>query len=121
VAQITSIEREIAKLEGERETLRDLLVRVRRENSTLRDVTRKNSVDRILIENRVMNLLRAASKPIPTNRRWWAAQEINPRLTNTTFRSHLHQLKSKQRTDPIRNARLLVGNSIRKARREIIR
>jgi Fe2+ or Zn2+ uptake regulation protein len=95
LAQITSVEQEITKLTAERDTLRDLLARARRENSTLRDVTRKNSFDRILIESRILNLLKAASKPVPTSRLWWAAQEINPRLRNTTFRSHLHRLKSK--------------------------
>jgi hypothetical protein len=95
LAQITSIEREMTKLSAERDTLRDILLKVRRENSTLRDVTRKNSFDRILIENRIMNLLRAASKPMPISRLWWAAQEINPRLRNTTFRSYMHRLKSK--------------------------
>jgi hypothetical protein len=95
LAQITSVEQEITKLEAERNTLRDILLKVRRENSKLRDVTRKNSFDRILIESRIMNLLRAASKPVPTSRLWWTAQEINPRLRNTTFRSHLHRLKSK--------------------------
>jgi hypothetical protein len=96
LAQITSIEREMAKLATERDTLRDLLLKARRENSTLRDVTRKNSFDRILIESRILNLLKAASKPVPTSRLWWAAQEINPRLRNTTFRSYLHRLKSKE-------------------------
>src|SRR5947209_8511156 len=96
LAQITSIEQEMSKLATERDTLRDILLKVRRENSTLHDVTKKNSFDRILIESRIMNLLKAASKPVPTSRLWWAAQEINPRLRNTTFRSYLHRLKSKQ-------------------------
>jgi hypothetical protein len=80
LAQITSVEQEITKLAAERDTLRDLLFRVRRENSTLRDVTRKNSFERILIENRILNILKAASKPVKSQRLWWAAQEISPRL-----------------------------------------
>jgi hypothetical protein len=95
LAQVTDVEQQIAKLQAQRDTLRDLLLKVRRENATLRDVTRKNSFDRILIEGRVMNLLRAALKPVPTQRLYWAALEINPRLRNNTFRSHLHRLKSK--------------------------
>jgi hypothetical protein len=95
LAQITSVEQELAKLTAERDTLRDILLKVRRENSSLRDVTRKNSFDRILIENRIMNILKAASKPVKSQRLWWAAQEISPRLRSTTFRSYLHRLKSK--------------------------
>lgn len=95
LAQIESVEQQIAKLGAQRDTLRELLLKVRRENATLRDVTRKNSFDRILIENRVMNLLRAASKPVATQRLYWSALEIIPRLRNATFRSHLHRLKTK--------------------------
>lgn len=95
LGQITSIEQELARLTLQRDTLRDLLVKVRRENVSLRDVTRKNSIDRVLIENRIMNILRAASKPVKSQRLWWAAQEISPRLRSTTFRSYLHRLKSK--------------------------
>jgi hypothetical protein len=95
LAQVSDVEQQIAKLQTQRDTLRDLLLKVRRENATLRDVTRKNSFDRILIENRVMNLLLAAAKTVPTQKLYWAALEINPRLRNNTFRSHLHRLKTK--------------------------
>lgn len=95
LAQIESVEQQIAQLQVQRDTLRELLLRARRENVALRDVTRKNSFDRILIENRVMNLLRSALRPVPTQRLYWSALEISPRLRNTTFRSHLHRLKTK--------------------------
>ena len=95
LAQLTDSEREIAKLERRRDTLRDMLLKVRRENAQLRDVTRKNSYDRILIEGRVVDLLRRAKKPVSTSRLFWEAKEISPYLPNSTFRSHLHRLKSK--------------------------
>jgi hypothetical protein len=95
LAQITAIEQDITKLEAQRDTLRDLLFRARRENATLRDVTRKNSFDRILIEGKIVNLLKAATRPIPTQRLWLAAQEVNLRLRSATFRSYVHRLKSK--------------------------
>lgn len=99
LAQLTGTEQEIAKLERQRDSLRDLLLKVRRENSQLRDVTRKNSYDRILIESRIINLLQASSKPLPTSRLYWAAKEINPQLPYSTFRSHLHRLKTKGAVD----------------------
>jgi rhodanese-related sulfurtransferase len=95
LAQLTDAERELAKIERHRDTLRDLLLKVRRENAQLRDVTRKNSYDRILIEGRVVNLLKGSKRPLPTSRLYWAAKEISPHLPNSTFRSHLHRLKSK--------------------------
>jgi hypothetical protein len=95
VAQLTDVEAELAKLEAQRNTLRQLLLKVRRENVSLRDVTRKNSFDRILIENRILETLKAASKDVPTSKLYWAAQIINPQLRNSTFRSYLHRLKTK--------------------------
>ena len=99
LAQLTGLEREMAKMERQRETLREMLLKVRRENAQLRDVTRKNSYDRILIESRVVDMLRAAGKPVLTSRLFWAAKEINPQLPNSTFRSYLHRLKSKGAID----------------------
>ena len=95
LAQITGIEQEITRLQAQRDVLRDLLFRARRENATLRDVTRKNSFDRILIEGKIVDLLTAATRPVPTQRLWRAAQEVNPRLRSATFRSYLHRLKSR--------------------------
>lgn len=95
VAQLTDVEREIGKLESQRETLRSLLSKVRRENLSLRDVTRKNSFDRILIENRILDIIKTARREVPTRRLYWAAREINPQIRSTTFRSYLHRMKVK--------------------------
>jgi hypothetical protein len=72
-----------------------LLLKVRRENLSLRDVTRKNSFDRILIENRILEVVKAAKREVPTTRLFLAAREINPQIRNSTFRSYLHRMKAK--------------------------
>lgn len=94
VAQLTGIKQEIAKLQAQSETLEALLVRVRLETN-LHDVTRKNSIDRVLIENAILEALRRSKKPVPTKWLFLTARSITPQLRNTTFRSYLHRLKAK--------------------------
>jgi hypothetical protein len=94
VAQLTGIRQEIAKLEKQRETLEALLVRVRQEMN-LRDVTRKNSLDRILTENLILESLRRTRRLTPTKILFYSVRAISPQLQNTTFRSYLHRLKAK--------------------------
>ncbi len=95
IAQLAQVEQELARLQAERDTLKDILLRVRREGSRLRDVTRKNSFDRILVENTILQTLQSAGKAVPTKRLYWRVIEANPRLRSTTFRSHLHRLKER--------------------------
>ena len=94
VTQLTGVKQEIAKLQAQCDTLEALLVRVRQEIN-LHDVTRKNSIDRVLIENAILGALRPSKKPLPTNWLFLTARSITPQLRNTTFRSYLHRLKAK--------------------------
>jgi hypothetical protein len=94
LAQLTGVKQELAKLERQRETLEALLLKARQELN-LRDVTRKNSLDRVLVENTILEALRRGRKPLPTKMLYYTARSINPQLRNTTFRSYLHRLKTK--------------------------
>jgi len=95
IGQLSELEREIADLSAQRDALQKFLTKVRRENLQLRDVTRKNSFDRILIETRILETLKAARKDVPAKRLFWEARGINPKLGNATFRSYMHRLKRK--------------------------
>ena len=95
VGELADLERQIGELQLQRAALQQVLLRVRRENASLRDVTRKNSLDRILIENRILEALKAAANPIPVRQLYVAARGVNPHLRSSTFRSHLHRLKQK--------------------------
>jgi hypothetical protein len=94
VSQLTGIKQEIAKLERQRETLEALLLRTRQEIN-LRDVTRKNSLDRVLVESSILRSLRRSGKPMATTVLFHTARAMNPHLRNATFRSYLHRLKTK--------------------------
>jgi len=94
VAQLTGVKQEIVRLEAQRDTLEALLFRARRELNRL-DVTRKNSLNRVLIENSILEALRRSRKALPTKVLFYTARSFNPQLRNTTFRSYLHRLKTK--------------------------
>src|SRR6266436_4510964 len=95
VAQLTELERQIGDLSGQREQLQKLLINVRRKNLSRHDVTRKNSIDRIIIENRILEVVRIASASVSVKRLYSEARSVNPKLKSTTFRSYLHRLKEK--------------------------
>jgi hypothetical protein len=84
VGQLTTIRQEIAKLERQRETVEALLLRVRQELN-LRDVTRKNSLDRILIESAIREALKKARRAIPTKLLFYSVRETSPQLQNIHF------------------------------------
>jgi DNA-binding transcriptional ArsR family regulator len=114
VRQLADIERKITELSGERDALKRLIVRVRRQNMLQRDVTRKNSLDRILIENRILEVLREAGDEAVYARELFAqARNIHYQLKETTFRSHLHRLKSKGliMPHPFRGRWMLTGRA----------
>ena len=93
--QIANINQQIRDLQGEQRTLERLLLRVRRGDETQREVTRKNSVTKILIENTILAALRSASKPMGARDLYAAVRNVAPDLKNSTFRSHLKRMKDR--------------------------
>lgn len=90
--EISQIEIRIAELNREKTTLERLLSKARRENAALRDVTRRNSVDRILIENAILESLRAIPEGRPVTSVFDDVKAGHPALKPATFRSYLHRL-----------------------------
>jgi len=93
--EIAQLERKIAELELERDGLKRVLTRVKRENLAAHEVGRRNSVDRVLIESRLLEYLRHAGRAVSSGELYNVAKNINPKLKETTFRSHLHRMKKK--------------------------
>lgn len=95
--ELKSIELRISELLLERSTIERLIVSVRRSNPiTIKtDVTRKNSVKRVLIESVVLENLRNAKRRRKTAELYAEMQMIDPRLKSNTFRSTLHRMKAK--------------------------
>lgn len=99
LAQLSEIGRKQHQLEQEKMAIERMLVEVRRQNISLRDVSRKNSTNRIIIENRIISLLNLFSRPVSTHDLFKDVQIIDPSLKNVTFRSHLQRLKRRGAID----------------------
>jgi hypothetical protein len=100
--EIGEIESKIKELIQEKEALSRQLMKARREAANLSDVHRKNSVNRAMVEMRVLEALRNAKKPMRTKELFRAAQYVNFELNESTFRTYLHRMKNK---NLIRNAK----------------
>lgn len=93
--EIEEIDTRIRDLTAEKLALQRQLMKARREVSGLTDVNRKNSVTRIMIENRVLDALRNSPKPLGSKALLMEAMHVDFQLKATTFRTHLHRLKEK--------------------------
>ena len=96
LSQLAKIERQIAELEGEKLALQRLITTVRQRNLPVRDVTRKSSFGRILVENKILTVLRergsaGASIDVLFKEAW----SVSFDLKNSTFRSYLHRMKGR--------------------------
>ena len=93
--EIEQIEARIRELTQEKTALQRQLMKARRENADLRDVNRKNSINRVMIENRVVEALKEFKKPLRTKDLYRFAQYVNFELNENTFRTILHRMKQK--------------------------
>ena len=93
LSQIKDIDRKLASLAEERRVLERLLIKARRPE--VRDVTRKNSIERVVIESRILELLQASKSPVSAVIILKELRRLQPGLKDTTFRSYLHRLKEK--------------------------
>lgn len=100
--EIGEIEVKIRDLNQEKAALMRQLMKARRETTNLTDVHRKNSVNRAMIEMRVIEALRQSKKPLKTAELYRAAQYVNFELNESTFRTYLHRMKNR---NIIRNVR----------------
>ena len=93
--EIGEIERHIKDLGSEKRALQRLLMKAQRDQILKRQVTRKNSVDRVLIETKVLDVLRVENSAVVASKLFRAAQAVDVNLKKNTFRSHLHRLKER--------------------------
>jgi hypothetical protein len=96
LAELGEIERRIANLSAERDSLQRVLLRVHNQKLGGQKGARRNSYDRLLIENRILEAFRAAKgNPLSTRQLFREARAASPMLKDVTFRSHLHRLKER--------------------------
>lgn len=93
--QLTEIEQNLEVLSAERDVIKRLILKARKDDLNLRDVRRKNSIDRIVIESGILEVLRGAKRGIRTKQIFATIRISAPQLKSATFRSHLHRLKER--------------------------
>jgi hypothetical protein len=93
IAELSNIDHQIGDLLKEKEAIQRVLIRIRQQKVKKTDVTRKNSFNRILIESRVVEILKYAKRPISTMQLYSAAKDVIYTLKENTFRSCLHRMK----------------------------
>jgi len=95
ILEIERIGRQISELEQERLALQRQLTKARTEVSALKDVNRKNSVTRVLVEDLVLKELSVAAKPLKPRELFKAGLYANHRMNESTFRTYLYRMKEK--------------------------
>lgn len=93
--ELEDIEARIMELEEERRALSRQLAKARAEREGLKFTTRKNSANRVLAENAVLQALRDTTKPLSTQELYRQARLTNYDLKEATFRSYLHRMKKR--------------------------
>ena len=93
--RLLEIEAQITDLEAERKVIQRLLQKVRKDEIGNKDVTRRNSVSRVIVETRIIQVLNNAKKPLSSNMLYNDVKSYIGDLKENTFRSHLHRMKLK--------------------------
>jgi len=97
LAEIEDITARIRDLNNQKQSLEQVLVRARQKDALIQrtDVTRRNSVNRVLVEGAILKSLESAQKPVTVKSLLLDARLMVPTLLETTFRSHLFRMKAR--------------------------
>ncbi|MEN3930125.1 hypothetical protein WJT86_03500 [Microvirga sp. W0021] len=102
--EIEKIGHQILELEQEKHALERQLIKARHESYALRDVKRKNSITRALVEDIIIKELSSSKKPMKSQELFHAAQYANLHMKNNTFRTYLHRMLEKGMIKRIKTA-----------------
>lgn len=98
--QIKKVDNEIKVLVNERSALERLLLKARQDEAQEREAIRSNSVNRVLVENRILEALRQSPKPLTNRDLYLEARSVVYDLKDTTFRSHIKRMKDGGKIEP---------------------
>jgi hypothetical protein len=93
IRQITMLDDQIARLSAEREVLGRTLTRVRNDQVANKEVNRKNSVNKVVLENAIFLALKLAGAPVKVADLYNDVSFGLAVLNHGTFRSALHRMK----------------------------
>ncbi|WP_413875706.1 hypothetical protein [Albidovulum sp.] len=100
--EIEEIDTRIRELRQEQDALKRQLMKARWESSALKEVSRKNSANRVMVERRVLDELKGAQKPLTTSALYKGALQANFELRANTFRTYLHRMKERGLIESVR-------------------
>jgi hypothetical protein len=92
LAELGKITRKIAELEHERLTVQGMLQRLQRESVIRTDATRSNGFRRVLVENKIIELLGNHKQPYSVKALLGEIKFYFTGMKPTTFRSYLHRM-----------------------------
>lgn len=92
--EIEEIEAQIKELEAAKHALMIQRSKARAERAGLSFSTRKNSMNRVLAENAILEALRGESRAMSSQELYREALVTNYKLKENTFRSYLHRMKN---------------------------
>jgi hypothetical protein len=95
ILEIEELNERIRDLENQRYALQIQLQKAKATKLDSKEVTRKNSMNRTLIESKTIEVLRTSTKPLPTDRLFRECRLVDYKLRENTFRTHLHRMKLK--------------------------
>ena len=109
--EIADRRRQIASLQREIDTYERMLFKSREQQALIKrtDVTRKNSIKRILIENSVINTLKTSGRPRGTHNLYMDAALIVGSLKQGTFRTILHRMKGRELITSVGEGKWQIG------------
>ena len=93
--ELAEVELRIKELMDEAAALRRQIGKAAANRQDLGFSTRKNSVNRILAENSILETLRTKGKPTKTWDLFKKARMTNVHLKENTFRTYLHRMKKR--------------------------
>jgi len=95
IHELEVIEAKIVELRQEQEALKRQLMKARWETHTLKDVSRRNSANRVLIEERILDALKETDKALSNDSLFKVAKLANSELKPNTFRTYLFRMKER--------------------------
>ena len=101
LAEIAEVDRKLNELTKERDTLNRMLLKARQANVHLRDVKRKNSLNRILVEKAVLVALSTRKNPVAVRILRNAAKDTVYDLSEVNFRTRLHRMQKDGLIEPV--------------------
>jgi hypothetical protein len=95
--EIEQINNQVRDLLHQKRSLEEVLIRARQKSELVKrtDVTRRNSVNRILVEGAILETIRGSRTPVRPKKLFVEARGMVPSLGESTFRSHLFRMKAR--------------------------